>query len=362
MSVDTANAVRLSPIVNALGTLNNPNAGAAAQTGGQLNQRAQDLTIDDRAVDDALRAGVSAINVTLGYTAGDDDPFESTVRDIAYWDETVRRHERLVKVYTAADILRAHADGRIGIIYGFQNAAMVGQDAGRIDVFADLGVRVVQLTYNARNDLGGGCMAEGNPGLTDLGRRVIDRLNDRKVMVDVSHSGERTCLDAAAYSRTPISINHTGCRALVDLPRNKTDEELRAVADSGGFVGIYFMPFINASVHATAADVVAHIAHAVEVCGIDQVGIGTDGSMTAIDDLDAYMLSLAEHVEARRASGAGAAGERADTVPFVKDLTGSGQFARLAELLTGHGFSSSQIDKVLGGNFIAYAERVWATS
>ncbi|WP_051265849.1 dipeptidase [Nakamurella lactea] len=359
MATGTLDA-RRAPIVNALGTLNNPNAGVAAETGGQLNQRAADLTIDARAIDDALRSGLAAVNVTIGYTAGDDDPFESTVRDLAYWDEIVRTNDELVKVYTAEDISRAHDDGRLGIIYGFQNAAMVGADASRINLFADLGVRVVQLTYNAVNKLGGGCMAPGNPGLSDLGREVIDRLNERNLMVDLSHSGERTCLDAARYSRTPISINHTGCRALVDLPRNKTDEELRAVAERGGFVGIYFMPFLNASGHATAADVVEHIAHAVDVCGIDQVGIGTDGSATPIDDLDGYLVTLADHVEARRASGAGAAGERADTVPFVKDLSGVGQFERLAGLLGDRGFGAEQIDKLLGGNFIAYAQRVWA--
>lgn len=359
MATGTLGTQRRGPIVNALGTLNNPNAGAAAETAGQLNQAASDLTIDERAIDDALRSGMAAVNVTIGYTAGDADPFESTVRDLAYWDETIRRRDELVKVFTPADITRAHADGRIGVIYGFQNAAMVGADASRIDLFADLGVRVVQLTYNAGNQLGGGCMAEGNPGLTDLGRQVIDRLNERRLMVDLSHSGERTCLDAARYSRSPISINHTGCRALVDLPRNKTDEELRSVAERGGFVGIYFMPFLNASGHAGADDVVAHIAHAVDVCGIDHVGIGTDGSATPIDDFDAYLVTLADHVQARRDSGAGAAGERADTVPFVRDLSGVGQFDRLASLLGTHGFTSAQVDKVMGGNFIDYAHRVW---
>ena len=111
-------------------------------------------------------------------------------------------------------------------------------------------------------------------------------------MVDLSHSGGQTCLDAARASRQPISINHTGCRALVDLPRNKTDEELRLVAERGGFVGIYFMPFLNPAGIATAADVVAHIEHAVNVCGEDHVGIGTDGGTTGIDDLAGYRAHM----------------------------------------------------------------------
>jgi membrane dipeptidase len=179
-------------------------------------------------------------------------------------------------------------------------------------------------------------------------------------MVDLSHSGERTCLEAAKVARRPVSINHTGCRALADLPRNKTDEELRLVASRGGFVGIYFMPFLNVSGHATAADVVEHIVHAVNVCGEDHVGIGTDGTVTSIDDLDAYRAHLAEHVALRREAGVGAAGERDDTLPFVLDLRGVDQFRDLVRLLEQRGYSSGRIEKILGGNFLDYADRVWA--
>jgi membrane dipeptidase len=118
----------------------------------------------------------------------------------------------------------------------------------------------------------------------------VARLNDNKVMVDLSHSGEQTCLEAARVSARPISINHTGCRAVTDLPRNKTDAELRLVAEKGGYVGIYFMPFLNISGHAHAEDVVAHIDHAVNLCGEDHVGIGTDGTITQIDDLKSYEI------------------------------------------------------------------------
>jgi membrane dipeptidase len=178
-------------------------------------------------------------------------------------------------------------------------------------------------------------------------------------MVDLSHSGERTCLDAAKHSSVPVSINHTGCRALTDLPRNKTDEELRLVASRGGFVGVYFMPFLNPTGHASAADVVEHLVHAVNVCGEDHVGIGTDGPVTAIDDLDAYRARLAEHVARRQEAGVSAAGERADTFPFVVDLRGVEQFRELIRLLERRGWSATRVEKVMGRNFVAYAERVW---
>jgi membrane dipeptidase len=202
-------------------------------------------------------------------------------------------------------------------------------------------------------------MAPENRGLTSLGHDVLARLNARRVMVDLSHSGQQTCLDAVAASKAPISINHTGCRALCDLPRNKTDEELRAVAEKGGFVGIYFMPFLTLSGRPTAEDVARHIAHAVDVCGEDHVGIGTDGSATAIDDLAAYRERLEEEVADRASSGIGAKGERADTYPFVVDLRGVDQFSKLQSLLAARGFSSSRIEKIMGANFLSFAREVW---
>jgi membrane dipeptidase len=305
-------------IINALGGLDDPNLGSDALV--------PELT--PRVLAEAHASGLTAVNITLGYVSGPDDPFVASVRDIAATDALVRQHERdVMKVLTAADIRRAKAENKIGLIYGFQNSAMMGNDAKRVDIFADLGVKVIQLTYNPANQLGDGSMAPENRGLTPFGHEVVARLNARKVMVDLSHSGERTCLDAARASTAPISINHTGCRALVDLPRNKTDAELRLVAERGGFIGIYFMPFINASGHARAEDVVAHIDHAVNVCGEDHVGIGTDGSVTQIDDLNAYQAALAKEIAQRTAAGISAAGERPDTYAWAGAVPQAGAAA-----------------------------------
>lgn len=337
-------------IVNALGGMDDPN-----HPQGNL---VPDLS--PRVLTEAHASGLTAINVTLGYVSGEEDPFELSVRDIAATDALVRKHARdVLKVYTASDIHRAAQERRIGLIYGFQNGAMMGKDPSRVDVFAGLGVRVFQLTYNPANLLGDGSMAPENRGITALGREVIARCNANRVMVDLSHSGERTCLDAALASSQPISINHTGCRALTDLPRNKTDAELRLVAERGGFVGIYFMPFLNPTGHARAADVVAHLDHAVNVCGEDHVGIGTDGSVTQIDDLVAYQAALAKEIAERQAAGISAAGERADTYPFVVDLRGPQQFRDLIALLKGKGWTQARIEKIMGLNFVRYAEAVW---
>ena len=359
-SAFAANSWRNMLIVNALGGLENPNIELAAAGPKQAVQGFDPASVDERALKDALASGVNAVNVTLGYVSGDMEPFEYTIAEIGLWDALVRaRSGKLLKIYSAADLLRARAEHKVGVIYGFQNAAMVGTDPARVDIFANLGVRVIQLTYNPANALGDGSMAPENRGLTPLGHAVVERLNANCVMVDLSHSGQQICLDAARASKQPISINHTGCRALNDVPRNKTDEELQLVATKGGFVGIYFMPFLTASGHAKADDVVAHIEHAVNVCGEDHVGIGTDGTVTAIDDLKAYKTHLAAEIAARRAAGISAKGEAPDTYPFVVDLRGVGQFYELADRLQRRGYTTGRIEKILGRNFLRYAQEVW---
>ena len=346
-------------IVNALGDLDNPNL-ALTQPQADNPVDLDKLDIDDRTLRDAHASGLCAVNVTLGYVAGPDEPFEYSIRTIGTWDQFVRAYpDDVMKIYNAVDILTARDAGKIGLIYGFQNATMMGGEAGRVDIFADLGVRVIQLTYNPANQLGDGSMAPENRGLTAFGRDVVARLNAKRVMVDLSHSGQNTCLDAANVSTQPISINHTGCRALADLPRNKTDEELRLVASKGGFVGIFFMPFLRMDGHPHAEDVVAHIEHAINVCGEDHVGIGTDGDTTGIDDLQAYSAHLAKEVADRAKAGIGATGERADTYPFVVDLRGPEQFRKLIGLLKARGHSEARIEKIMGLNFLAFAREVW---
>jgi membrane dipeptidase len=337
-------------VVNALGGLDDPN----------VRDEGDRRMLSNRIVADARASGLTAVNVTMGYVAGEEEPFEQSVREIARWDARVRgRPDDLVKVLAAGDILSARRESRIGLIYGFQNAAMIGTDTGRVQVFADLGVRVIQLTYNPANSLGDGAMAPGNRGLTPFGREAVAALNEARVMVDLSHSGERTCLDAARASRAPISINHTGCRALTDLPRNKSDAELRLVASRGGFVGIYFMPFLSPDSLATAEDVAAHIEHALNVCGEDHVGIGTDGGTTGIDNMPAFRARMREEVARRRASGIGARGENPDTLPFVEALSGPDQFRRLIALLERRRHPARRIEKVMGLNFVAYAREIW---
>ena len=340
---------RFPVVVNALGELSDINLAASDEVG-----------VSDRSVNDARGAGLAAVNVTVGYVFGPDDPVERTRNDLAAWDAVLDAFsDRLMPVTDPDGFAAARAADKVGVIYGFQNAVQVGAELQHLEEFIDRGVRIVQLTYNDVNSFGAGSTAAEDLGLTTVGHELVGALNDAKIMVDLSHSNRQTCVDAIAASAAPVSINHTGARALNDIPRNKTDEELRAVAESGGFVGIYFMPFLTADSHPEPLDIVRHLEHALNVCGEDHVGIGTDVGVVAIDDDELYFQRLRQEHEERRSLGIAAQGELPDAPPFVAGLTGPTQFARLASMLADRGHPPRVIEKVFGENFVRYAERVW---
>jgi membrane dipeptidase len=350
--------------INALGVLDNPNLPAAPQVDavdadafgavGSLRR------IDARSLADARSAGLSAVNITLGHVAGSGDAFCETVRDITGWNAfVVRRAGSLRRVLGVADLDAAAEAGEVGVIYGFQNTEMLGRELDRVRLFAKMGVRVIQLTYNGRNAVGDGATVPDDRGLTRFGAEVVERLQAEGVLLDLSHSSEKTCLDALALAQKPAAITHSACRAIADHPRNKSDAELRLLADRGGVMGLYFMPYLRLAGQPMAADLVAHLEHAIQVCGEDHVGLGTDGGITEIDDMTAWRRELEDEVAQRRALGIGAPGETADVATFLPDLCGPTQFQRLADLLAARGHAPSRIEKILGGNFRRLMTQAW---
>jgi membrane dipeptidase len=209
-----------------------------------------------RALDDVKASGVTAVNITLGTTERD-GLFEKTITGIGEWEARLAAHsDRLLKVRSAKDIEIAKASGRLGIIYGFQDPGVLEGKIERLRLLNDFGVRVIQLTYNRRGELGDGCLEPEDRGLTRFGRTVVDQMNQLGMLVDLSHCGRRTTTEAIGASKKPVSITHGGCAAVADTPRNKTDDALRSLADRGGVVGIYFMPFLRTKGDATAAEVI----------------------------------------------------------------------------------------------------------
>lgn len=349
-------------ILNAQGTLSNPNIALAAARAGTLGQLAHGPTarIDQRALTDARRSGLGAINVTLGYVAGPSDPRAVTLSELQDWDAFIGKHPaHLLKVLSAQDIELAVTRERIGVIFGFQNTAMLGDDASNVATFARMGVRTMQLTYNGRNQVADGCMVADDGGLSAFGSDVIGQMNAQRVLIDLSHSSDRTCADALSQSNASVAITHTGCRALSNTPRNASDATLRLLAQNGGVAGIYCMPFLRERGQPRAQDLIRHLEHAINVCGEDHVGLGSDGGTTAIDDLPTYLHYLAEAAAERKQSGTGAAGENDAVTLFLPDLCGPMQFNNLVDLLQARGHTSDRIDKILGRNFLRLMREIW---
>jgi membrane dipeptidase len=229
---------------------------------------------------------------------------------------------------------------------------MYGENLDRFDEFHNFGVRIVQLTYNRRNLMGDGCLEPGNAGLSKLGRSMVEKMNARGVLLDLSHCGQRTTREGIEASTKPVAITHSGCIGLAsDMPRNKRDEELHLLAERGGVIGIYVMPYLRSSGQVMADDVVKHIDYAVNICGEDHVGIGTDGTTSAVDATPEFKKKFAEEIAQRQKRGISAPGERADSFTFAPDLNTPERFEKIAWLLSKRGYSDARVEKVLGGNF-----------
>ena len=184
-------------------------------------------------------------------------------------------------------------------------------------------------------------------------------MNDSGVLVDLSHCGRQTTLDGIELSARPVAVTHSGCAALSDNPRNKSDDQLRRLADRGGVVGVYLMPFLRASGQPTADDVLVHIEHAIKVCGEDHVGIGSDQSITPVDATPEYRTLHAETVRERRRLGISAPGESEDVLVFTPDLNSPRRLDLIADRMASRGHGSARIAKVLGGNWLRLFGDVW---
>ena len=313
-----------------------------------------------RMIEDVRACGITAVNATFGAVGNLPNAFEETFAVLAAAERELEAHpEVFLKVTRARHIEEAKASQRLGLIYGFQDGSMLGTDVNRVDLFYRFGVRVIQPTYNTRNLLGDGCLEAANAGLSTFGRQVIERMNALGILVDLSHCGQHTTADAIAASSQPVAITHTGCQALADRPRNKRDAELRALAQKGGVVGIYFMPFLRMSGQPTSADAIAHLEHALNVCGEDHVGIGTDGLTSGIEVTPEFREYFRKSVEKRRGLGVSAPGEDENVFTFLPDLNTPRRLETFADQLIARGHSETRIEKILGGNFARLFREVW---
>ena len=207
----------------------------------------EQLRLSDRAWAEMVATGVTVLRDTVMPVGNVADPWGDYQKDVALKQNILNANpDRLMLVRSAADILKAKREKKFAVVLGTQDTSMVGPELDRLAQLKKDGVMTVQLTYNNRNLAGDGALEPANAGLSKLGRATIERIEAEKLLLDLSHGGARTMAEAAAHAKRPLVISHTGARALTDHPRNTADETIKAVADKGGVVGVYFMPFLTA--------------------------------------------------------------------------------------------------------------------
>lgn len=345
-----AKPYRAMLVVDGLGGLSDPYA-----PDGQLK-------LSPRAIAEMKASGVSVIDVTVGTVGNAPGGWEAMLEGIGAYDALIAANpDFLMPVRSLADFSLAKAKGKLGIYYGTQDTSMIGTQLDRLATLKARGVRQVQLTYNLRNLSGDGALEPADAGLSRLGLKTIEAIAAQAMVLDLSHGGARTMAEAVAAAKNPPLISHTGCRALFDHPRNTSDETLRAVADKGGCVGIYFMPFLAPGSQPTGAQLVDHIVHAANVCGEDHVAIGTDGAVLPIVIDDAARAAAKADWDARSKAGYAAPGEGPDVFTIVADYNSIDKFERLAAALGKRGWTSRRIEKLLGGNLVRLFAAVWGT-
>ena len=299
-------------------------------------------------------SGVTALKATLAGATGN---FEMAVEDIAYAQQLMeKRADLFLHVRTPADLDRARKEQKLGVIYSFESPNMLEDKIDRIEMFRGLGVRVMQLTYNRRTPFGVGCLDGDTDGLTELGRKAIAKMNELGVAIDLSHSNTQTTAEGIATSTKPPLITHAGCRAVYLHPRNKEDRELKAIADKGGVVGIYMLPYIAASPRQPMLDdYIKHLEHALKVCGEDHVGVGSDVPFFPVDASDLEEMKKA--TEKRKADGIAAPAE--DRPTYIPDLNTPRKMELIADALLKRGYKSGVVEKILGANFKRVFGEIW---
>jgi membrane dipeptidase len=302
------------------------------------------------------KSGLTVMETTLGPAGNPTFSHEAAVQDLARWHGNFAKYpDNLIHIRRSADILQARREGKLGVLLGFQNATHLDRDIRNVEFFYNLGIRQIQLTYNELNALGAGSTERKDVGLSDFGVEVVEKMNALGILVDVSHCGVQTTLDAIEVSKKPIIFSHSNCRALNDNPRCKSDEQIRKLAAKGGVMGITTVNFfVSKKPRSTLDDYIAHIEHVAKLVGIDHVAIGTDSS------IGGWRISFPTekafwdfHSQFKFKPGVDI-----KWPPFIEEIDVPEKMYIIQRRLASKGFSSTDIDKVLGGNFFRVYQEI----
>lgn len=308
----------------------------------------------DRGVFEDLKAGgFTCVTPTLGFWEGAIESFDS----LGKWRDLVAANADLVTIArTTADIMAADKAGKIALLLGYQNTNLFDGRIRFVELFAELGVRVLQLTYNNQNDVGSSCYEDADIGLSRFGREVIREMNRTGILVDCSHVGDQTTLDAIRYSEKPIAITHANPASVFPHKRNKNDAIIKALAEKGGVIGCAAYRNITPPEACDSVDAWARmVAQTVEIAGIDHVALGTDFSHhNTMDYLDWMRVGRWTRTVQYGAS-MNSSRMPSEKPAWIKRVNG---LADVAPALSRIGFSAEEIEKITSGNWL----RVYAAN
>ena len=284
--------------------------------------------------------------------------FIQTTAHLSRWMRRFRERDDILQVKETADIHTAKEAGRTGIILSFQNASPIENELDRLGLFHALGVRVIQLTYHECNLLGSGCWERQDFGLTNFGLDAVREMNELGILIDLSHVGPMTTMEAIDKSEQPVAITHANARAFCDHPRNKQEDALKLLAEKGGMVGACsFASFLPNGFESNVEDYVDAIDDMVQRIGIDHVGVGTDN--TEDQPLAFWEFLLAQQGTRYPAKFANPEENYSELEFQPQGMRGPAEFPNLAEALVNRGYGEEEIRKLLGGNWLSLFERVW---
>ncbi|MGT2509605.1 dipeptidase [Cupriavidus basilensis] len=282
-----------------------------------------------------------------------------TLKNVGSWLRRVHGDDSLLLVRRAADIEEAKMSGKLGIILHFRGGDALENDINLVDVYKALGVGVIQITYNEKNRIGDGCEERTDAGLSKFGVAVIKRMNEKRVVVDCSHTGYRTTMDAIEHSARPVVITHTGAKALHPSPRNIANDQIKAIASSGGVIGaVAYPPLVSPARNPAMRQYIGHIRYMVDLVGPDHVGLGLDyfsGMRPYMSDAEAFT-----QYEGFIATGKWSAASYPPP-PYIypEGIETPDQLPNLAATLLEEGFSEEDVSKIMGGNWLRVLRAVW---
>lgn len=298
--------------------------------------------------EDMRRGGITAANCTCCVWEG----FTETMRNVARWKRWFGEHgDVITQIYTSDDIVRAKKEGKTGIILGWQNLTGIEDQIGYLALFKELGVGIMQMAYNTQNLVGCGCYEKVDSGLSEFGHDVVAEMNRLGILCDLSHVGPKTSTDVIVASKQPVAYTHCLPAGLKQHPRNKSDEQLKFIADKGGFVGVtMFPPFLKKGPQSTVDDYVEAIDYVIKICGEEGVGIGTDFTQGYGQEFFDWITH--DKGYGRRLTNFG-------DVINPEGLRTIGEFPNLTAAMERAGWSTTRIERILGANWLRLLKSVW---